>query len=83
MLQLAQQQSEQAIIDLVMTIIVYKFSNLSREEIQAMFGLNLEEPRAIREAEEEGERNVVLRLYIQDLNNKIKSGRNPLFMGDL
>ncbi|WP_016950050.1 Rpn family recombination-promoting nuclease/putative transposase [Anabaena sp. PCC 7108] len=65
LLELAQQQSEQAIIDLVTTIIVYKFSNLSREEIAAMLGLNLEEPRAIRDAKEEGivkgERSLVLR----------------------
>lgn len=56
LLEQARQQSEQAIIDLVTTIIVYKFSTLSREEIQAMLGLNLEESRAIREAEEVGER---------------------------
>ncbi|MFW9264119.1 Rpn family recombination-promoting nuclease/putative transposase [Nostoc sp. CALU 546] len=54
LLEQARQQSEQAIIDLVTTIIVYKFSNLSREEIQAMLGLNLEEPRAILEAKAEG-----------------------------
>ncbi|MEH2161584.1 MAG: Rpn family recombination-promoting nuclease/putative transposase [Nostoc sp.] len=70
LLEQARQQSEQAIIDLVTTIIVYKFSNLSREEIQAMLGLNLEEPRAILEAKQEGreegkvegERTIVLRL---------------------
>lgn len=54
LLEQARQQSEQAIIDLVTTIIFYKFSNLSREEIAVMLGLNLEEPRAIREAKEEG-----------------------------
>ncbi|OUL23504.1 hypothetical protein BV378_21405 [Nostoc sp. RF31YmG] len=55
LLEQAQQQSEQAIIDLVTTIILYKFSTLSREEIEAMLGLNLEEePRAIREAKEQG-----------------------------
>ncbi|OUL27616.1 Rpn family recombination-promoting nuclease/putative transposase [Nostoc sp. 106C] len=55
LLEQAQQQSEQAIIDLVTTIILYKFSSLSREEIEAMLGLNLEEePRAIREAKEQG-----------------------------
>ncbi|RUS98313.1 hypothetical protein DSM107003_14010 [Trichormus variabilis SAG 1403-4b] len=66
LLEQAQQQSEQAIIDLVTTIIVYKFSNLSREEIEAMLGLNLEEPRAFRDAREEGRieeaRSLVLRL---------------------
>ncbi|WGV23599.1 DUF2887 domain-containing protein [Halotia branconii] len=62
LLEQAQQQSEQAIIDLVTTIIVYKFSTLSREEIEAMLGLNLEEePRAIRDAKEEQTRSLVLR----------------------
>jgi predicted transposase/invertase (TIGR01784 family) len=43
------------IIDTVTSIMVYKFANLSRSEIQAMLGLNLsEEPRAIREAKEAG-----------------------------
>ncbi|MEH1874952.1 Rpn family recombination-promoting nuclease/putative transposase [Nostoc sp.] len=77
LLELAQQQSEQAIIDLVTTIIVYKFSNLSREEIAAMLGLNLEEPRAIREAKVEGreegkvegERTIVLRLLNRRVGN--------------
>lgn len=69
LLEQARQQSEQAIIDLVTTIIVYKFSNLSREEIAAMLGLNLEEPRAIREAKEEGERTIVLRLLNRRVGN--------------
>jgi predicted transposase/invertase (TIGR01784 family) len=54
LLEQAQEQSEIAIIDLITTIIVYKFTNLSREEIIAMLGLDLEEPRALREAKEEG-----------------------------
>ncbi|MEH2229549.1 MAG: DUF2887 domain-containing protein [Nostoc sp.] len=62
LLEQARQQSEQAIIDLVTTIIVYKFSKLSREEIATMLGLNLEEPRAIREAKEEEARSLILRL---------------------
>ena len=50
------------------------FSNLSREEIQAMLGLNREEPRAIREAKEEGERKIVLRL----LNRRVGNIPEPL-----
>ncbi|MEH1834818.1 MAG: Rpn family recombination-promoting nuclease/putative transposase [Nostoc sp.] len=77
LLEQARQQSEQAIIDLVTTIIVYKFSTLSREEITAMLRLNLEEPRAILEAKEEGreegkvegERKVVLRLLNRRVGN--------------
>ena len=49
----AEQRS--ALIDIVTSIMVYKFADLSRLEIKAMLGLNLtEEPRAIREAKEEG-----------------------------
>ncbi|MEH1858334.1 MAG: Rpn family recombination-promoting nuclease/putative transposase [Nostoc sp.] len=85
LLEQARQQSEQAIIDLVTTIIVYKFSNLSREEIAEMLGLNLEEPRAILEAKEEGkvegreegkvegkvegERTIILRLLNRRVGN--------------
>lgn len=69
LLEQARQQSEQAIIDLVTTIIVYKFSNLSREEIEAMLGLNQQEPRAIREAKEEGERIIVLRQLNRRVGN--------------
>jgi predicted transposase/invertase (TIGR01784 family) len=46
---------QERIIDLVTSIMVYKFTNLSRAEIKAMLGLDLtQEPRAIREAKEEG-----------------------------
>ncbi|MDB9326456.1 DUF2887 domain-containing protein, partial [Nodularia spumigena CS-590/02] len=73
LLEQAQQQSEQAIIDLVTTIIFYKFTNLSREEISTMLGLNLEEPRAIREAKVEGrvegERTIVVRQLNRRLGN--------------
>lgn len=42
------------IIDVVTSIMAYKFSTLSLLEIKAMLGINLsEEPRAIREAKEE------------------------------
>jgi len=72
----ATEQAESRIIDLVTTIIVYKFENLSQEEIQAMLGLGTQEPRAIREAEAKGEakgreeeaRSLVLRL----LNRRLR-----------
>jgi predicted transposase/invertase (TIGR01784 family) len=43
------------IIDLIGTIMVYKFTNLSRQEINAMLGLKLEETRVYREAREEAQ----------------------------
>jgi predicted transposase/invertase (TIGR01784 family) len=44
----------QGIIRIVSTIMVYKFSKLSRQEIDAMLGLKLEETRVYREAKEDG-----------------------------
>ncbi|NJN39291.1 MAG: Rpn family recombination-promoting nuclease/putative transposase [Acaryochloridaceae cyanobacterium CSU_3_4] len=64
------------LIDIVTSIMVYKFATLSQGEIRAMLGLNLtEEPRAIREAKEEGreegreegEKSLILRLLMKKL----------------
>jgi predicted transposase/invertase (TIGR01784 family) len=42
-----------AILDLVITAIVYKFSELTRDEVLAMLGLELKEPRAFQDIREE------------------------------
>jgi predicted transposase/invertase (TIGR01784 family) len=47
-------QGRRDIIDLISTIIVYKFSNLSRDEVDAMLGIELEQTRVYREAEQQG-----------------------------
>lgn len=39
------------IIDIITTIAVYKFSQLSREEVEAMLGLNIEETRIYQDLE--------------------------------
>jgi predicted transposase/invertase (TIGR01784 family) len=47
--------SQQALIDLIETIIIYKFTSLSWEEIHVMLGLDdLKQSRAYRETLEEG-----------------------------
>jgi predicted transposase/invertase (TIGR01784 family) len=46
--------SQRDILDLITTIMVYKYKNYSRKELETMLGLDLEEPRAIREMKEEG-----------------------------
>ena len=60
------QPSSQAIIELVTTIITYKFENLSRREVEEMLGITLKETRVYREikqeGEEQGERKIILRL---------------------
>jgi predicted transposase/invertase (TIGR01784 family) len=43
------------IIDLISTIMVYKFSNLSRDEVDAMLGIELAQTRVYQEAKAEGE----------------------------
>jgi predicted transposase/invertase (TIGR01784 family) len=67
--------SEKAIIDLVATIIVYKFSTLDREEIEQMLGISLEESRVYKDAKVEGrEEGIVLgerKLVIRQLNRKL------------
>jgi predicted transposase/invertase (TIGR01784 family) len=42
------------IIEVITTIAVYKFSDLSREEVEAMLGVTLQETRIYREVKEEG-----------------------------
>jgi predicted transposase/invertase (TIGR01784 family) len=46
---------DRGIIDTVSTIMVYKFSNLSRDEVDAMLGIELEQTRVYREAVAVGE----------------------------
>jgi predicted transposase YdaD len=43
-----------AIIDLVTTIMVYKFNNLTRNEVDAMLGIELTETRVYQDAKAEG-----------------------------
>ena len=45
---------QQAIIEMVATIIVYKFTHLSRSEVDAMLGLSLQQTRVYQEAKDEG-----------------------------
>lgn len=59
-----------AIIELVTTILVYKFEQLSRQEVEQMLGITLKETRVYREIKEEGreegriegERSLIFRL---------------------
>ncbi|MEM6754920.1 MAG: Rpn family recombination-promoting nuclease/putative transposase [Cyanobacteria bacterium P01_C01_bin.38] len=48
------QQSTRAIIELVTTIITYKFEQLSQREVEEMLGITLKETRVYREIKQEG-----------------------------
>ncbi|MFB2837246.1 Rpn family recombination-promoting nuclease/putative transposase [Floridanema evergladense] len=52
--EVSEPEASRAIINTIATIIVYKFTNLSRQEVEAMLGMRLEESRVYREAKEEG-----------------------------
>ena len=47
-------EASRAIIEIISTIMVYRFTNLSRQEVDAMLGLQLSDTRVYREAKEEG-----------------------------
>jgi predicted transposase/invertase (TIGR01784 family) len=47
-------EEKRAIMDMVSTIVVHQFTNLSRREVDKMLGIRLEETRVYREAKEEG-----------------------------
>ncbi len=60
--QISSQQQQQQLLQLIETILIYKFPTMSREEIEAMFGLSeLKQTRVYQEAFEEGARNEKLR----------------------
>jgi len=78
-------QQNRAIIDMIATIMVYKFTNLSRQEVEQMLGINLQETRVYREAKAEGEeigvqreRSLVLRQLTRRVGELPQILRSPL-----
>jgi predicted transposase/invertase (TIGR01784 family) len=57
----------QDIIDMIGTIMVYKFNKLSREEIDVMLGTKLEETRVFQEAQEDKAKAIALNFLRQGL----------------
>jgi predicted transposase/invertase (TIGR01784 family) len=64
-------EGSQDIIELVSTIIVYKFSDLTRDEVDAMLGIELEQTRVYREAEQQGEMKATQALILRLLNRRV------------
>jgi predicted transposase/invertase (TIGR01784 family) len=59
-----------AIMDIIETIVVYKFPKLSRDEIKRMFGLSeLRETKVYQEGRQEGEQSLVLRQLTRRIGN--------------
>lgn len=75
--------SKQEIIELIQTIMVYKFPQLNRQEIEEMLGLSeLKQTRVYQEAREEGrqegEASLVLRLLARRLGQVAPEVRSQL-----
>jgi predicted transposase YdaD len=71
-------QSDQDIISLIGTIIVYKFCNLSRDEVNQMLGIELQETRVYQEAKAEGKAEGKAELVLRLLNRRVGSIPSPL-----
>jgi predicted transposase/invertase (TIGR01784 family) len=56
------------IIDIVTTIAFYKLSNLSREEVETMLGLNIEETRLYQDLERQTKLKIVPKLLNEGLS---------------
>jgi predicted transposase/invertase (TIGR01784 family) len=66
---------QRKVIEFIETIVVYKFPNLSREEIEAMLNLNLlKETRVYQEAKEEGEQEGELKAKLNILPKLVQRG---------
>jgi len=86
---IGQAQGSRDIINLVSTIILYKFNTLSRDEVDLMLGIELQQTRVYREARAEGEvsgrtnegRSLVLRQLTRklgDISPEIQARVNSL-----
>ena len=59
------------IIDMIATIMTYKFINLTRQEVDIMLGVTFQETRVYRDAKEEGRQEERLKLVRLFLNQKL------------
>jgi predicted transposase/invertase (TIGR01784 family) len=61
----------QAIIDLITTIMVYRFTQMSRQEVEAMLGMQLQDTRFYQEVKEEGRQEGLEYLIVKLLRHKL------------
>jgi predicted transposase/invertase (TIGR01784 family) len=62
------------IIEVITTIAVYRFADLSREEVEAMLGVQLEETRIYREVKEEGREEMKAEMLAVTVPLLLKTG---------
>ncbi|MBD2593268.1 Rpn family recombination-promoting nuclease/putative transposase [Nostoc spongiaeforme FACHB-130] len=66
----ASQKASRAIIEMITTIMVYKFEILSRAEVESMLGITLQETRVYREIKEEGRTEEAANLISRQLTKR-------------
>lgn len=64
------QTSSRAIMEIITTIMVYKFEQLTRVEVEKMLDITLQQTRVYQEAKEEGEEEATLRLVMRLLTKR-------------
>ena len=68
-----QAQGSKDIINLVSTIVLSKFNNLTRDEVDLMLGIELQQTRVYRDALAEGEARGEARMIMRQLNRRLGS----------
>jgi predicted transposase YdaD len=62
--------SSRAIIELITTIMVYRFEQLTQAEVESMLGITLKETRVYREIKEEGREEATANLILRQLTKR-------------
>lgn len=71
-------QMSRAIMEMITTIMVYKFTNLSRQEVEAMLGISLRETRVYQEAREDEAKSLILRQLTRRVGEVPESVRTQI-----
>ncbi|OKH36616.1 hypothetical protein NIES2119_16435 [[Phormidium ambiguum] IAM M-71] len=71
-------QMSRAIMEMITTIMVYKFTNLSRQEVEAMLGISLQQTRVYQEAREDEAKSLILRLLTRRVGEVPDSLRSQI-----
>jgi predicted transposase YdaD len=65
-------------MDMISTIVVYKFTQLSRQEVDAMLGVRVQETRVYQEAREEGREEEARSLILRQIDRRAGKVPEPI-----
>jgi predicted transposase YdaD len=72
-------------MDMISTIVVYKFTHLTRQEVETMLGTRLQETRVYRDAKQEGieqgierQRSLIFRLLTRQVGKLSKPQKSSI-----